>query len=142
MSKAVFITHPLFGPGASTPVNPEWSHNWAAPALNFQHYMRMVSWAITEEADGGAGVSVLSWAHHWLIHTQGLIPQGARQGAALFLERDKAMLAKADELWVGGGREAAELSNGTKETIVAAQALGIPVFSVVEKDGSYVRTPW
>lgn len=141
--KTVFITHPLFGPGMGTPANPEWSHNWAAPGLNFQNYMRMVAWAITDEADGGAGVSVLSWAHHWLIHTQGLIPNG-RQGASLYLERDKALLAKADELWVGGGHEGAELSSGTRATIEAAQKLGIPVFSVTERegDGLYEIKPW
>jgi hypothetical protein len=151
MSKAVFITHPLFGPGASTPADPEWSHNWAAPGLNFQHYMRMIAWAITDEADGGAGVSVISWSHHWLIHTQGLIAAGARQGSSLYLERDKALLAKADELWVGGGQEAAELSAGTREIMEAAKALGIPVFSCVHLgdpgQGSgghdrYELTPW
>lgn len=141
MSKAVFITHPLFGPGSSTPANPAWSHNWAAPALNFQRYMKMVAWAVKDEADGGGGAAVLSWAHHWLIHTQGLIPEG-RQGADLFLERDQALLQHADELWVGGGREAASLSSGTQKMIEAAQEREILIFNCIAQGDTYVLTPW
>lgn len=122
--KVVFITHPLFGPGMSTPANPDWSHNWAAPGLNFASYMRMVAWATRRKEDGGAGVSVISWAHHWLIHTQGLLPRECSQGADLYLQRDKALLAKADELWVGGGHEIEDLSAGTRATIEEAQRLG------------------
>jgi hypothetical protein len=141
MTKAVFITHPLFGPGPATPASPEWSQNWAAPALNFQRYMQMVAWAVKDKADGGAGVAVISWAHHWLIHTQGLIPEG-RQGADLFVERDKALLRHADELWVGGGREAAPLSAGTTAMIDAALERDIPVYNCIAQGGSYVLTPW
>jgi len=103
--KRIYIAHPLVGDGSKL---------WGDQARNVERYLRFAADATN------AGHVVLSWVHHYLLHSR-MLTDG---DADFYLDRDCVLIGVADELWIAGPPE---LSRGMRREIAHAEALGIPV---------------
>ena len=103
--KTIYIAHPLHGDDT-----PEWGN----PDRNVERYLRFCALASNQ------GYAVVSWVHHYLMHTRGLT-QG---DSNFYLERDRELLKSVDELWVCGPPE---VSSGTQYEIACAKEFGIRI---------------
>lgn len=107
--KTIYIGHPLMG---STPEAHK--QGWGDPEKNVERYLRFTAWA------SNSGYAVISWVHHYLMHTRGLT-QG---DADFYLSRDKRLLEPADFFWQAGP---VEMSSGLLFEVEACKEFGIPV---------------
>ena len=109
--KTVYIAHPLMGT-----TDKAKALGYGNPEANVERYLRFCAWASNN------GYAVISWVHHYLMHTMGL----TRGGAEFYLSRDFRLMDGADELWVAGNPEA---SSGTVDEIQYGEDNGIPIIS-------------
>ena len=87
---------------------------------NMASYLRLCAHVMND-----LGKTVVSWGHHYMLHSQGLL---VRPGA-FWLKHDARLLQAADELWVCCDADA-ELppdSVGIAAEIQMARAFGVPV---------------
>lgn len=99
----VYISHALNGDGS-----PEWGNR----DNNFRRYLRICAWATNQ------GVTVCSWAHHHLMHAQGLTGDDPE----FYLKRDERLIDGCDELWVACPTD---VSEGVRREILYATKKGI-----------------
>jgi len=119
--KKIYIAHPLMGPGS-----PEME--WGDIDRNVSRYLRFVAHACD------LGHTVISWVHHYMMHSRGLT-----DGDALYyLTRDRELLKDADELWVCGPPE---MSAGVRYEIKCAEEFEITVIMKTEWM-HFDYTPW
>lgn len=111
----VYIAHPLEARDA-----PEGSP-WADMEANVERYLRFCA------AFTNAGFTVVSWVHHYMMHTRGLTPPAgtpALDHAAFYLERDADLIRASDVLVVAGPPE---VSSGLRYEIDVAKTAGVEV---------------
>lgn len=115
--KLVYICHPLAGNGS-----PEWGDR----ARNVERYLAFCAYAMEP------GHAVISWAHHELLYERG------HRDVSYWLDRDVALLAKADEVWLCGP---VAVSHGMRVEEEHARAEGIPIRHEPEWDDPTYRPP-
>jgi hypothetical protein len=111
MMKLIYIAHPLAGDG---------SEAWGNRDRNVERYLHFCAWAMEQ------GHTVLSWVHHELVWNRGL-----RRPFTYWLERDVALLTKADEVWLCGP---VAVSSGMRVEKQAAEDFGITLCHEPEWD--------
>lgn len=97
--KLVYIAHPLMG---TTDLAVDLGYG--DPEKNVERYLHFAAWASNN------GYAVISWVHHYLMHTRGL----TRGDADFYLSRDRELLYRGHELWVAGDPRA---SSGMRDEI-------------------------
>ncbi len=87
-------------------------------AANMASYLRLCAYAMD------LGHTVVSWAHHYMLHTQEIL---VRPGT-YWLAHDARLLSLADELWICCAKDDGSLpdSVGIRAEIDMAVAFGIP----------------
>jgi len=105
MMKLVYIAHPLGGNG---------SREWGDRARNLERTIRFIAYAMHE------GNAVIAWTHHEMTWQRRLTPDSAK----FYLDRDLALLERADELWLAGPLE---VSRGMQLERDHAVRLGIAI---------------
>ena len=111
--KLIYIGHPLGGTGAG-----KGCEDWKDGEKNFQRYLAFCAMFTN------AGHSIVSWAHHWLMHSRGLT-QG---GHGFYMQRDLALLRISD-LFVQAGP--LSVSSGLTEERDFCKGNDIPTYSRV-----------
>lgn len=101
----IYIAHPLQGDG---------SLEWGVQSKNVERYLHFAARAVNE------GHAVMSWVHHYLMHTRGL----TTGDSSFYLERDERLIMRCDELWIAGPPV---LSAGVRFEIKVAEREGIPI---------------
>jgi len=110
----IYIAHPLMGTTDFAQAN-----GWGDPEKNVERYLHFAAWA------SNSGYAVISWVHHYLMHSRGL----TKGDADFYLSRDKVLLQPAKRLWVAGDPRA---SSGVGDEIRWAREFGIPIVQFPE----------